>query len=390
MSEEGQESVTSGDKSNCIASEATKGEQTQFTQKADSSKSQHSVQSVGEIVENCPTKSTVGVLESSNCGIDGKLKVKNNICDATNTKLNGNECSSQAIVAEPIEDKCSPIKAYLLPKEFILQHRRIPSFHNAFTHLLPVRSWEKAPRFIFISHTWMSALQVDDNLRTKSSVIILFLKNLRHASYVWIDYACVKNMNNLSTADMSHLYETISNACRILVVPFKSSRIDSPPTYNLKNYSRRAWCAFEYAIFMKRPSIVRIANIVKENNSFHLRLVSLPTFEHEVEIDCLVDGLQLLREAVKEEVKGKFVENFSCSVEMDLDLIWTAMLELSKEIFSTQRRKADFYVMTSAAAGLKSTAQAPEVYDDEAVAKMNAENKGGRECEICENPCSIS
>lgn len=286
--------------------------------------------------------------------------------------------------------------AYLLPKKYILQYKRIPQFGE--TQLLPVTSWSLAPKFIFVSHKWASKHTPDDQLQTKASILKLFLRNLKQTDHIWIDYSCTPNMNRMLHEEVTVLHEIISKAIRVLVIPFTWFVPASPPTYDMRGYSRRAWCAFEYSVFLKRPSSVRIARISRTDFSYQLHLSTLPTNDPELGVSALEEGLSLFSQAVAARDKFRFVTAFDASTPGDLDLLWAAALNLRGLLFGAQRHSEDFFRRGRSGAGQTAVPPAPgvalsrldsqEIYDEDTYALMNMLKKG-QECG-CDIQCTVS
>jgi len=139
-------------------------------------------------------------------------------------------------------------------------------------------------------------------------------------------------------------------------------------------YSRRAWCAFEYIVFLKHPSIVRIAKIFKAEaySEYHVKWVSLPTNDESTGIETLVKGIHLIKNAVQTNNKRAFAGNFNVSFSEDLDLIWEAFLSSKNDLFSYERHREDFFTKSYAVAAMNAQRlpKEIEIYEEEAHSKM--------------------
>jgi len=281
--------------------------------------------------------------------------------------------------------------AFLLPTEYILRERNIPSFSDASKILVPVTDWDKAPLFIFLSHRWPSPSTFDDELHTYASVLFLFLKSCK-ISYIWIDYTCIDKNESLTFEHFSTMITLISKAARVLVMPFTSKSLAIPPSFDLEAYSRRAWCAFEYCIYMKTPSSVRIANIVEKDKGHNLELIGLPTNKVSIGIEHLLDGMLLLKSAVQTNDKSAFTSSFRVSEPGDIDRIWEALRILNSAIFSYQRTRDELFVKSTSAGGAHGAIPSnQEVYDEDARTKMAVSNtQQAKAPEERRNECKVN
>mmetsp|Transcript_1789 Transcript_1789/g.2429 ORF Transcript_1789/g.2429 Transcript_1789/m.2429 type:complete len:368 (+) Transcript_1789:59-1162(+) len=285
-------------------------------------------------------------------------------------------------VTESIIRENQPVVGYLLHKSQILGKKQLPRFHEVENPYL-VYDWEETPKYIFISHRYLSIAHADDNFQTKLKIIQLILKQMRQVSYIWIDFSCIPNDEAHRVGAFMNLFNVITNAQRVLIVPLRTISPSKAPTFDLKGYSTRAWCALEYSIILARhPSKIRIARMMDLNqgSDYKVQFISLPTHDKTIGVDYLVNGMYRLRKILEEDNQRLFMNLYQSTADSDRDIIWDLLKMQQRDIFDLagMRRNSDFFVRTKFASkfSAKNDEKLIQIYDSKTVREMN------------EGPCS--
>jgi len=264
----------------------------------------------------------------------------------------------------------------------LIGQEKIPIF-NEVRNFYHVTSWEDVPKYVYISHRYLSMFHSDDALHTKFKVIESILVQMKHIEYVWIDCSCISFDPDAKENALRNIEMMISNAVRFLIIPFKSFSPRKPPTFDLSEYSTRAWCALECSIVLARhPSKVRIAKIAEETISnvkgYTVKFISLPTHDKTLGVEHLVSSMKILIELVQEKKERGFKAKFSSAVQVDCDMVWNFLRQRHQEIFQLQgvRRNSDFFVRTKFASfSTNNSERGVVLYDQTLINTLHEMNK---------------
>ncbi|CAM9726378.1 unnamed protein product [Heterosigma akashiwo] len=274
---------------------------------------------------------------------------------------------------------------YLLHKDTLLNEKALPAFEDIKDRLHKVYNWTDCPRYVYVSHKWLTPDHPDDSLSTILSVLSLVVKTMRVIEYIWFDFSCGPTDTTESALFVSNLSNIISNSVRVLVIPFKSVGQEVAPIYDVKEFTTRAWCMLEASVFLKRPSKLRIAKISKSDDTFQLSMVNLPSRNVTDGISFLTEAYERVRDMVKTKEKGRFLESFHARNEADKEQIWAALVQMEAEIFSARRAESDFFVSRGqqpVSSSMKAV-RGSNIYDQAVLKKLQTV----REYEGKDHPC---
>jgi len=278
---------------------------------------------------------------------------------------------------------------YLLHKDILLQGKVLPFFKDIKSKLLAVKHWAGCPRYVYVSHRWLSKTHPDDSVGTILSVLSLVVRTMRVVEYIWFDFCCSPCEETEKNCCLTNMVHIISNSVRILVIPFKSLGEDTAPAYDMQEFTSRAWCMYEACIFLKRPSKIRISKIAQADQAFQLSMINLPSRNFSDGVPILIAAYQKLRGLVLQKSKEKFVANFHASVTSDLDDIWNSLVSLEEDLFSSQRPEIDFFVSQTSATAVETTdsmkpLRGSSIYDPDVLKKLQGQKKENENvCQMC-------
>lgn len=246
------------------------------------------------------------------------------------------------------------VRGYLLHRSAIFQRLGLPQFRRDSEHLLEVTDWAKTPKYIFISHRYLSLENADDQLFTKYKVITALLRQMKNVEYIWCDFCCLpadEVEKGASSLLLKSMFDAITKAVRVLLIPFRSIGQTKPPVFDLQEYSNRAWCVLEYSTIMAcHPSRIRIARIVQQpcGGTYKLEFLSLPTHDKSLGIDLLIRNLQRARALLEAGDQGAFLHTFRAATAIHAETVWDLLNARKGQIFTAvgQRRNSDFFVRT--------------------------------------------
>jgi len=218
-----------------------------------------------------------------------------------------------------------PSNCFLVHKSEFLRQHKIPGFDEVENKFL-ITDWKEAPKYIFVSHRYLSISHADDQFGTCLKVVQAVLQQMEYINFVWIDFSCVPFENRMDS--LMNIQNLISYAEKIVLIPLKSISTHQAPVFDLLEYSTRAWCALEYSISLAQfPSKVVISQIMEEKvrNNFKIytvKFISLPCSDEALGFRYLEHGMEILQEAVEKNKKQEFLCVFTASVKSDLDIVW--------------------------------------------------------------------